>query len=71
MIISELGYQRIEGKIAEIQAKVDHGLAFNDDTGKVALSELRGIRVELFKLRSLMREHICIMPTDPKDPEAA
>jgi hypothetical protein len=69
MIISEMGFQSIESKIADIQSNVDHGLTFTDASGFEAITALRIARVGLFDLRSLLREHITISP--PGNPEAA
>lgn len=71
MTISETGFQCLEKKVGDIQSKIDQGLSFDDESGAVALTALRSARVELFELRSLLREHITISPSgNPEDPEA-
>lgn len=71
MAISETGFQRLEKKISDIQSRIDQGLSFDYGSGAVAITALRNARVELFELRSLLREHITIVPLDPRDPDAA
>lgn len=71
MTISETGFQCLEKKVEDIQSRVDQGLSFGGESGAVALTALRNARVELFELRSLLREQITISQQDPCDPDAA
>ena len=70
MILPDAKFERIEQKISDIQAKIDEGITASSMSA--ALNALRGARVELFALRTIISESIVIdSPTSPSDPEAA
>lgn len=70
--LTDSGFQRIEQKIEDIQTTIDHGISFGDESGAIALSALRGARVKLFALRSILRDCVCVTPPDsPHTPDVA
>jgi hypothetical protein len=71
MILPDAKFEHIERKISDIQAKIDRGLMDTQDHSG-AISALRGARVELFALRSLIHESLEVREQpDPEDPQAA
>lgn|GEM_PF-5499608 len=72
MILDDGKFELIETKIADIQGKIDQGLADPGVNGARATEALRGARAELFKLRGIVRDCIEIEPTrGPDTPRAA